>query len=500
MVRMKTALRMIVFTTPMLALCACTHTVRMSHPQGTVKVRYWSSDEGIVSCHQPDGTIVYVSYSGGVVESKNVFHPKGHPLYGAIPPLATGEYLNELTAHLPDLLNAVMHNKTVDDHVIQLFFKDYGEDSYSVTPNLDENEYILRLHDALFLEGYVQEPNTTLPILAYWGNTINDGIGDDVVYCGLWQLDKNCYNIPLRIRDNEIITVKSGDIISCSSHQIKIEKIYNDGDGIPNNNTMLLAVQKGNRHRIQKMTAREPVTSDTFIDIVCQNSPPIHDGNEDTSLPLNENKFKKDLLLFANSELNNEQRAEIVKMLLQGIDCANININISGNMYTDSNDIWVLKKGDTDAIAWILAHYDKAGEESQGIHDNACGIVQLIGLIESICQKETTLSYLILFYGGHEAGGYDGSFFMIDKPNLLNKVKYAIEVGGGGLSDAESTYDYEYKRVPGGQFDFLRINEYGGPCYQNHTYKDNINNCDFNRLNNSFQNLYLLISRIEECL
>lgn len=169
-------------------------------------------------------------------------------------------------------------------------------------------------------------------------------------------------------------------------------------------------------------------------------------------------------------------------------------------MYTDSNDIWVLKKGDTDAIAWILAHYDKAGEESQGIHDNACGIVQLIGLIESICQKETTLSYLILFYGGHEAVGYDGSFFMIDKPNLLNKVKYAIEVGGGGLSDAESTYDYEYKRVPGGQFDFLRINEYGGPCYQNHTYKDNINNCDFNRLNNSFQNLYLLISRIEECL
>ncbi|MFB0524507.1 MAG: M28 family peptidase [Phycisphaerae bacterium] len=151
----------------------------------------------------------------------------------------------------------------------------------------------------------------------------------------------------------------------------------------------------------------------------------------------------------------------------------------------------------------IAAHYDKIGEESQGIIDNACGVVVVASVARFMKATEPDLTYFFLFYGAEEQGGRSWTHWLLELSELRVPIKYAIHVEGGGLIGAEQTFRLEQRRPPQGwlhwRFPELRVNETGGSVdYLKHTAKDNINVCDFSRLVKSQNVLLEIILAIEK--
>ena len=102
----------------------------------------------------------------------------------------------------------------------------------------------------------------------------------------------------------------------------------------------------------------------------------------------------------------------------------------------------------------------------------------------------------------HRPGRRPAGRAALDVVRFRSPIKYAVQVGGGGLVGAEQIFTLEQIRWRGWQyqrFPELRINETGGPPdYLKHTAKDNINVCDFSRLVESQNQLLEIVLAIEE--
>lgn len=114
----------------------------------------------------------------------------------------------------------------------------------------------------------------------------------------------------------------------------------------------------------------------------------------------------------------------------------------------------------------------------------------------------THLTYVFLFYGAHEVDNHTWGLWLVnERVRFRSPIKYAAEVGGGGLIGAEQTFRLNQRKHRGWlhwRFPQLRINETGGPPdYLKHTAKDNISVCDFSRLIRSQNVLMEIVSAIE---
>jgi hypothetical protein len=329
-------------------------------------------------------------------------------------------------------------------------------------------------------------------------------LGDDVIYCGNWVLDKFCQNLPLKVGPENLYKVKAGDVVDFEGCKLIVEYIDWDNDQDPGNNSIIVRIE-GLRDlsKVEEgVTGDQPIEPNDFVRAVCWPREPDFQKAGKVTGPVSGQQFERQLKAFANSGTERE-RGRIVKDILLNAGYAKADVIAADNGYEDSEDIWIVKKGNLDDVAIIAAHYDKAGEQSQGIHDNACGVVVMAAAARALRKMKTNLTYTFLFYGAHEVDGHTWNHWLVnERARFRSPIKYAIQVGGGGLVGAEQTFTLEQTRWRGWRyhrFPELRINETGGPPdYLKHTEKDNISVCDFSRLVESQNQLLEIILNIEE--
>jgi len=382
--------------------------------------------------------------------------------------------------------------------------EDYPADKYGLPFEEEPGKFLLRINDNLFLKDYDFRPHARMPYMAYWGPEWADGLGDDIIYCGDWVLDKFSQNLPLKVGPENLHRVKAGDVIDFEGFKIVVEYIDWDNDRDPRNNSLILRIQGvEDLTRIRRGGAGgKPTTPEEFIKVACWPQDPTVELTAPISGPISEEGFERRLWAFAISNTEKE-RGTVVKDMLLDAGYSKGDVKSVDNGYENSEDIWVTKKGESEEVVIIAAHYDKAGRESQGIHDNACGVVVAASAARALLRVKTHLTYIFLFYGAHEVDGHNWSPWLTSD-NTHKPIKYVIEVGGGGLIGARQTFRLNHRRHRGWlywQFPQLRINETGGPPdYLKHTAKDNINLCDFSRLVESQNQLLKIILAIEENL
>jgi len=463
-----------------------------------------TDDSPTIRVKKVDGTQVSINYKNRQAAHKIVTHPEGHPLNGRIRPLADGKTLHEATELLPDLIAIAKGvRKEVGERVLRLL-EDFPADLYRYNFKKEQGKYHLLINENLYLKGYDFHPHATMPYIAYWGPQWTDGLGDDVIYCGNWVLDKFCQNLPLKVGPENLYRVKAGDVVDFEGCKIIVEYIDFDNDQDPRNNSIIVRIE-GLRDlsKVEEgLTGDQPIEPNDFIRAVCWPREPDFQKAGKVTGPVSDQQFQRQLKAFANSGTERE-RGGIVKDILLNVGYAKADVIEADNGYEDSEDIWIVKKGNSDDVAIIAAHYDKAGQESQGIHDNACGVVVMAAAARALRTMKTNLTYIFLFYGAHEVDGHNWSHWLVnERARFRSPIKYAIQVGGGGLVGAEQTFTLEQTRWRGWRyhrFPELRINETGGPPdYLKHTEKDNINVCDFSRLVKSQNQLLEIILNIEE--
>ena len=463
-----------------------------------------TADSPTIRVKKLDGTQVDINYENRQATHKIVTHPKGHPLNGRVRPLADGKTLHEATELLPDLIAiAKGRQKEVGERVLRLL-EDFPADLYRYNFIKEHGKYHLRINENLYLKGYDFRPHARMPYVAYWGPQWTDGLGDDIVYCGDWVLDKFCQNLPLKVGSENLYRVKASDVVDFGGCKLIVEYIDWDNDQDPWNNSIIIRIEglKDSSKVTEGMSGDQPIEPSDFVRAACWPREPDFESVGQVTGPVSEEEFERQIKAFANSSTERE-RAVIVKDILLNAGYAKADVIAADNGYGDSEDIWIIKKGHSDDVAIIAAHYDKAGEESQGIHDNACGVVVTAAAARALRTMKTNLTYVFLFYGAHEVDGHTwGLWLDSERVRFRFPIQYAVEVGGGGLVDAERTFSVEQTRWCGWQyhrFSELRINETGGPPdYLKHTAKDNISVCDFSRLVESQNQLLEIILNIEE--
>ncbi|MHC4397099.1 MAG: M28 family peptidase [Planctomycetota bacterium] len=471
---------------------------------GLLEYKEWGS-KASVKVKKPDGSVIYIHYKNAKVIDKMVVHPKNHPLYGRVQPATNEKTLYLATELLPTLIEISKGEKVELDEDMLTLIEDYSPDLYRLNFKKEPNIYHLQLFDDLFLSGYDFRPNARMPYLAYWGPETGDAIGDDAIYCGTWALDKFCYNLPLEVNPENLYLVKVGDVIDFKGYRIIVEYIDHDNDQDPWNNSLILRVDGSEDvPKVKKTgTGRKPITPIDFINLICQKKQEDLKKISSFNVSTSEEDLKKQLMPFADAKTEEERFYATQKILFEYGYNEN-DIKVISNGYGNSKDFWIEKKGQSEDVAIITAHYDKAGQGSQGIHDNACGVVTIANLAGILRNVDTRLSYIFLFYGAHETDGHDWSLWLQKKSQLKSPIKYAIEVGGGGLIGAKQTFLLGQRRFRGWlnwRFPQLRINETGGPPdYQKHTAKDNINVCDFTFLLNSFKTASRVVFTIDQNL
>lgn len=449
-----------------------------------------------------DATEVNIMYVNGVCKDKIVLHPKGHPLKGRVRADADGKTLHELTELFPTLVRiANGKEKNIPGRVLRAL-EDLPADMYNYHFKKEPGKYRLRINENLFLKGYDFRPHAQMPYVAYWGPQWADNLGDDIIYCGNWVLDKFCQNLPLKIGPENLHKVKAGDVIDFAGCKLIVEYIDHDNDQNPRNNSLILRVEgTEDLARIKKSgTGGQPVKPNDFVRATCWPKEPDFQKLEQITGLVLEEEFEQQIRAFANSKTERE-RGSVVKDILLDAGYAKDDVIAADNGYEDSEDIWVIKKGQSEDVAIIAAHYDKAGKESQGVIDNASGVVVVASVARFIKHIQTNLTYIFLFYGAEEVGNTWGSC-LFNRSKLHDPIKYVVEVEGGGLIDARQTFTLSQSRYLGWlhfRFPQLRINETGGPPdYLKHTTKDNINVCDFFRLVESQNRLLEIVLAIEE--
>lgn len=394
--------------------------------------------------------------------------------------------------------------------------EDFPADRYRYNFQKEPGKFWLEINDNLYLKGYDFQPNAQMPYVAYWGPEGADGLGDDVIYCGEWVLDKFCQNLPLKVGPENLHRVKAGDTIYFAGCKLVVEYIDWDDDQDPRNNSLIIRVEGlEDLERIEKSgTGAKPVTPEEFAKVA---SWPIQSDFQwvDKSAGLLSAKdFEKQILTFSTAKTNKE-RADITKQILLNAGYSKDVLKTENNGYKvseGSEDIWVVKQGKSKDVVILAAHYDKTGQESQGIIDNACGVVVVASVAKYIRTIETEVTYIFLFFGAEEAvGGRSWGFWLMSpqsqgtqQSKVLSPIRYVVNVEGGGLVSAKQTFrlaqsrmrDWLYWRFPQ-----LHINETGGPPdYLKHTAKDNISVCDFSRLVESQNSLLKIVLTIEKNL
>jgi len=461
-------------------------------------------DSPTIRVRKVDGTQVDISYKNRQAASKIVTHPKGHPLNGRVRPLADGKTLHEATELLPDLIAiAKGKQKEAGERVLRLL-EDFPADLYPYNFKEEQGKYHLSINENLYLKGYDFSPNARMPYVAYWGPQWTDGLGDDVIYCGDWVLDKFCQNLPLKVGPENLHRVKAGDAIDFEGCKIIVEYIDWDNDQDPWNNSVIIGIEglKELSKVEESRTGDQPIEPSDFVRAVCWPKEPGFENAGQINGPISKEEFERQIKAFASSKTERE-RGAVVKDILLNAGYTEDDVKSVDNGYEGSEDIWIIKKGKSDDVAIIAAHYDKAGAESQGIHDNACGVVLTATAARALHTMKTHLTYIFLFYGAHEVDGHTwGLWLDNERVRFRSPIKYAVQVGGGGLVGAEQTFTLEQTRWRGWKyqrFPELRINETGGPPdYLKHTAKDNINVCDFSRLVESQNQLLEIVLTIEE--
>ncbi len=463
-----------------------------------------TADSPTIRVKKVDGTTVHIHYENKKATDKIVLHPKRHPLNGRVHPVADQKTLHEATELLPTLIAIAKGNQEkVDERVLKLL-EDFPADLYRYNFKKEPGKYHLQINDSLFLKGYDFRPHAQIPYVAYWGPEWTDGIGDDIIYCGNWVLDKFCQNLPLKVGPENLHRVKAGDAIDFEGCNLVVEYIDWDNDQDPRNNSVIIRVEGLEvLSRVEESgSGGKPVLPKEFVKVACWPKEPDLQVTGQLAGTVSAEEFEKQIRAFANSKTEKE-RGIIVKDILLAAGYAKDDLVTADNGYEGSEDIWVIKKGQSDETAIIAAHYDKAGEESQGVHDNACGVVVAAATAKALRPVKTHLTYIFLFYGAHEVDGHNWSLWLVsEQSQLRNPIKYAVEVEGGGLIDAEQTFTLSQSRYLGRlhlRFPLLRINETGGPPdYLKHTAKDNISVCDFSRLAESQNALLEIVLAIEK--
>ena len=460
-----------------------------------------SADSCTIRVKKVDGLMVNIHYENGKATDKTVIHPKGHPLNGRVLPLADQKTLHEATELLWTLIAVAKgKQKKVDERVLKLL-EDFPADLYRYNFKKEPGKYHLQISENLYLKGYDFRPQARMPYVAYWGPELTDGLGDDLIYCGDWVLDKFCQNLPLKVEPENLHRVKAGDEIDFAGCKLTVEYIDWDNDKDPMNNSLILHVERTeDLASIEKSgTEGQPVEPKDFVKTVCWPKEANFQKMGQITGPVSEEEFEQQIRVFANSKTERE-RGDVVKKILLDAGYTKEDLIVADNGYEGSEDIWVIKKGQSEDVAIITAHYDKAGEVSQGVIDNASGVVAVASVARFIKHIQTNLTYIFLFYGAEEVGnGWSSCLFKWSK--LHNPIKYVVEVEGGGLIGAKQTFTLSQSRYLGWlhlRFPQLRINETGGPPdYLKHTAKDNVSVCDFSRLVKSQNRLLEIVLAIE---
>ncbi len=111
-----------------------------------------------------------------------------------------------------------------------------------------------------------------------------------------------------------------------------------------------------------------------------------------------EDEIKEDIKLVP---CKNGERLEAVSKLFQRVGAADEEIKIEN--YKDLKNLVVTKKGKTDEIIIVGAHYDKVSEGCGAI-DNWTGIVIIANIYRTIKNLETEKTYLFVAFDSEELG------------------------------------------------------------------------------------------------
>jgi len=119
--------------------------------------------------------------------------------------------------------------------------------------------------------------------------------------------------------------------------------------------------------------------------------------------------------------------------------------------YNLDPNIYVTKKGILDECIVIGAHYDVAGKGSQGIVDNATGIVEVTNLAEVLREIETRFTYQFVLFGDEEIGLFGSEEFVHRlSPEKKDKIRFMINidaVGGNKTGYCSSVSDDRLKEI-----------------------------------------------------
>jgi len=134
--------------------------------------------------------------------------------------------------------------------------------------------------------------------------------------------------------------------------------------------------------------------------------------------------------------------------------------------YSLDPNIIVTKKGQLDDTVIIGAHYDVAGKGSQGIVDNATGIVEVTNLAEVFREVETRFTYQFVLFGDEEIGLFGSEEFMHRlSPEQRKKIRFMINIdsiGGNKTGYCGSVSDDRLKQILINEAKTLGISL--GPC------------------------------------
>ena len=97
----------------------------------------------------------------------------------------------------------------------------------------------------------------------------------------------------------------------------------------------------------------------------------------------------------------NEDRQAAVKELFKKHGAADADIQVE--KYKDADDVFLTKKGKTDDIVVLGAHYDKV-KDGCGILDNWSGVVIMAQIYELLAKVETQKTIKFVAFGNEEMG------------------------------------------------------------------------------------------------
>lgn len=121
-------------------------------------------------------------------------------------------------------------------------------------------------------------------------------------------------------------------------------------------------------------------------------------GQQTITNPVTEAEIKANMSLVP---CKNEERLEAVKKLFHSMGATDADINVQ--KYKDAQDIVVTKKGKTDEIVLITAHYDKV-KDGCGAIDNWTGVVIIANLYRTLRTVETEKTLLFVAFDKEELG------------------------------------------------------------------------------------------------